>query len=175
MGWEIISPCAIKSVLPLTVLVKCFCLFIEKTKCPSYRQSGKQPSEWLRKHIKRAVYTTPNDQRCTRHLMIMTNLPPLLWIIVASRNCFRSTKSWACCITTNAFVNINKGHKPRQGALQNQIKPSKYISKMEKRARKRLRKRICEWKRKRLRKQIIVPKMHETGGSEHQKSAFHRA
>ena len=137
--------------------------------------SGKQPSEWLRKHIKRAVYTTPNDQRCTRHLMITTNLPPLLWIIVASRNCFRSTKSWACCITTNAFVNINKGHKPRQGALQNQIKPSKYISKMEKRARKRLRKRICEWKRKRLRKQIIVPKMHETGGSEHQKSAFHRA
>ena len=33
-----------------------------------------------------------------------------------------------------AFVNIDKGHKPRQGALQNQIKPSKYISKMEKKS-----------------------------------------
>ena len=30
------------------------------------------------------------------------------------------------------FVNIDKDNKPRQGALQNQIKPSKYISKMEK-------------------------------------------
>ena len=88
---------------------------------------------------------------------------------ISNDNAQRQT--WCCCpLTTTTHDTTNAERKPttRKG------RHSKYMSKTEKRARKRLRNRDREWRQKRLQEQFIIAQVHEPRGSGLPKTAFQR-